>query len=102
MTTANHPQNQQPQGGATDLGQISTDHASEEYRQANPDDFRTRAGRTTEGHYFVLHFEYAPGAPGNAEPIRITGWYDANDGIGEVDVTIWHDLPAVITESTEF
>lgn len=23
MTTANHPQNQQPQGGATDLGQIS-------------------------------------------------------------------------------
>jgi len=23
MTTANHPQNEQPQGGATDLGQIS-------------------------------------------------------------------------------
>lgn len=26
MTTANHPQNQQPQGGATDLGQITKEH----------------------------------------------------------------------------
>lgn len=29
MATANHPENQQTQGGTADLGQISTDHASD-------------------------------------------------------------------------
>lgn len=43
-------------------------------------DFRVVRGFTNEGFPFHLVMQYAPGAPGDAEPIAMEGSYDAKDG----------------------
>lgn len=94
MATTNNPENKQLPHEGNNLGQI--------IKTPSPEDLQYKFGRTTEGFGFGLIMEYEPGAHDGAAPIRITGSYTALDGGGDIDVTDWQDLPAVITDSADF
>lgn len=60
----------------------------------------TETGLTAEGHSYVLFVDYELNAPGEADPLRITGSYGAADGGGEVLIErtdsgqyVSHDYP---------
>lgn len=62
-------------------------------------DIRLKTGQTTEGYSYSMWLEYPPN---EKMPNRIYGEYGAADGRGTFDVTTWRELPAVITESSDF
>ena len=50
-------------------------------------DARTKAGFTAEGLPCQVTLYYVPGAPEGALPERITGHYQAEDGVGSFEIT---------------
>lgn len=83
MATTNHPENQQPQGGATDLGQIST----KTYGPDNPPRLR-KQGESVEEYRKAMGWKNTPSQSITLETLKqnITFWLTSiNDDMDRIE-----------------